>query len=443
MSFSTTNFGCKVFHYIQTFPIAASSLCLLMLSLDRYATVKHPRFTQLRQRQYLPSILSFVSWIGSGILCIPFIFAYKVTTKMLPTSHWSLSDEQKNDEASSFFYHDGNLMVEKNVCSSDYGSDEWHLIFIVTYVCIGFIGPCFGIIFNHLGVRRKLCALSLTARAQHGELPLPMPTILRRPTHMILVTGMTANGLNVQESSQSNFLSPQKSSNRNSKDSESNQCALNRLNCNRRFNGSSGSGINPSSKNGVGGTAEEHRTLIMETKFLGSGPKTPRSVRHVQNQQKRARLPLPPCPPAELPLPQTSTLRSRRRLANILVAAGFIYMLCWLPHVCCLVIREFSINDGCSSTKREFFMLLGFTHSAVSPIIHWILNYNSLRQSSCQPFAKFNSAQRFLRSHLRFTGPPPAPPSSTNEAALGPFNPKFIKQRPQTYKPPASSHFLY
>jgi hypothetical protein len=177
----------------------------------------------------------------------------------------------------------------------------------------------------------------------------------------------------------------------------------------------------------------------------------------------RARLPSPPCPPAELPLPQTSTLRSRRRLANILVAAGFIYMLCWLPHVCCLVIREFNIGDGCSNTAKEFFLLLGewlemlltcglrhllvpppgFTHSAVSPILHWILNYNSLRQSACQPFAKLNSAQRFLRSHLRFTGPPPAAPSSTNEAALGPFNPKFIKQRPQIYKPPASSHYLY
>lgn len=186
-----------------------------------------------------------------------------------------------------------------------------------------------------------------------------------------------------------------------------------------------------------------------------------------QNQQMRARLPSPPCPPAELPIPQTSTLRSRRRLANILVAAGFIFLGCWAPHVICWIFREFSINDGCSGTVREFFMLLGekninikfalrfictykiifspigFSHSAVSPILHWILNYNSLRQSACQPFAKLNSAQRFLRSHLRFTGPPMPPPSSTNEAQLGPFNPKFIKQRPQVYKPPASSHYLY
>lgn len=189
-----------------------------------------------------------------------------------------------------------------------------------------------------------------------------------------------------------------------------------------------------------------------------------RSIRRIQNQQARTRLPSPPCPPAELPLPQTSTLRSRRRLANILVIAGFVFMACWSPHVICLIFREFSITSGCSNTVTEFVMLLGmlysdclsiflrlnfahihtgFAHSTISPILHWILNYNSLRQSACQPFAKLNSAQRFLRSHLRFTGPPPPPASSTNEAALGPFNPRFIKQRPQVHKPPASSHYLY
>ena len=30
-------------------PVAASTICLLMLSLDRYATVKHPRLAQLRK----------------------------------------------------------------------------------------------------------------------------------------------------------------------------------------------------------------------------------------------------------------------------------------------------------------------------------------------------------------------------------------------------------
>lgn len=85
-----------------------------------------------------------------------------------------------------------------------------------------------------------------------------------------------------------------------------------------------------------------------------------RSMRRIKAQQMRAtRAPSPPRPPAELPLPQTSTLRSRKRLANILVIAGFIYAICWLPHVYCLLMKEFSINDGCSHVIREFFMLLG------------------------------------------------------------------------------------
>lgn len=269
-----------------------------MLSLDRYATVKHPRFTQLRQRQYLPSVLAFVSWFGASVLCAPFLLVYKVAISP-PTM--SSSNGLQLNPTTTFPFGDGKIINEKKLCVSDYGSDEWHFVFVVSYVGFAFIVPCCGIIFNHLGgwtpllvtwrrsiidlnafsgVRRKLCALSLTARAQHGELPLPMPTILRRPTHMILVTGMTPNGLNVQDSSlasHDDFLSPQRNSMRNSNGGESNQCGVHRLNSNRRFNGSSGSGINPLNKSGLGGTEEENRNLMAETRFR-SGPRTPRWV---------------------------------------------------------------------------------------------------------------------------------------------------------------------
>lgn len=99
-----------------------------------------------------------------------------------------------------------------------------------------------------------------------------MPTILRRPTHMILVTGMTPNGLNMPDTSQDDYLSPQPSS-KHSNGSESNQCGTNRLSSNRRYNGSSL--VNPtSSKNGLG-TDEENRNLMAETRFR-AGPRTPR-----------------------------------------------------------------------------------------------------------------------------------------------------------------------
>lgn len=134
------------------------------------------------------------------------------------------------------------------------------------------------------GVRRKLCALSLTARAQHGELPLPMPTILRRPTHMILVTGMTPNGLNnVQEASNDDFLSPLKSSaaSNSKQNSAGSENGINRLN-NRRFNGANGGEGSSSARIqmnrtcGLIGTDDESRKL-METKFQVS-PRIPKWV---------------------------------------------------------------------------------------------------------------------------------------------------------------------
>lgn len=90
-----------------------------------------------------------------------------------------------------------------------------------------------------------------------------------------------------------------------------------------------------------------------------------------------------------------------------------------------------------------FTYISGYAHSFLNPILYWILNHNTLRQSSsCAPFLRLAAVQRFIRIRLRVPTAPP-PPSSTNEAALGPFNPRYIKARPQQYRPPASSMNLY
>lgn len=77
----------------------------------------------------------------------------------------------------------------KTLCEPNFGTMQMAGVFLTIYTLLVFILPGIGVILNHLGVHHKLCALSLTARAAHGELPLPMP-IMRRPTHMIIVTGM-------------------------------------------------------------------------------------------------------------------------------------------------------------------------------------------------------------------------------------------------------------
>lgn len=143
-----------------------------MLSLDRYATVKHPRLSQLGQRRYLPIILAISAWISASIICIPILLAYGNYS-----SSGVVGGSNKNKSSVTV------------ICSADYGSRDLHIGFILVHTLLVFVVPGFGVLMNHMGVRKKLCALSLTARAAHGELPLPMP-ILRRPTHMIIVTGM-------------------------------------------------------------------------------------------------------------------------------------------------------------------------------------------------------------------------------------------------------------
>lgn len=171
-------------------PVAASTISLLMLSLDRYATVKHPRLAQLRERRFLPIVLAIGAWFSAVILCTPYLLAYRIGTH-------SYTVEQRISHppaplAMSMKYQQNN----KHTCLPDYGSTHMHVWFICVHTLFVFIFPALGVILNHLGVRKKLCALSLTARAAHGELPLPMP-ILRRPTHMIIVTGMANAGRGV------------------------------------------------------------------------------------------------------------------------------------------------------------------------------------------------------------------------------------------------------
>lgn len=103
------------------------------------------------------------------------------------------------------------------------------------------------------------------------------------------------------------------------------------------------------------------------------------------------------------------------------------------------IYHSLCMNWNLSSVLSIFS---GYSHSAITPIFYWILNHNSLRQSSCLPFMRISAIQRFMRTHLRVRVPPP-PPSSTNEAALGAFNPRYIKAKPQQYRPPASSFNLY
>jgi len=147
----------------------------------------------------------------------------------------------------------------------------------------------------------------------------------------------------------------------------------------------------------------------------------------------------------------------------MLIASAVIFIACWSPHVFCIFYKNFGGKQQCSQISVYLSLLLGesnplvqrdqehsltnesfsgYFYSAISPVIYWALNHNSLRQSPFAPIIRLRSMQNFLRSRFRtYTAPPP--PSSTNEAALGAFNPKLIKLTPKQYRAQDSSHYFY
>ncbi|KAH8281216.1 hypothetical protein KR044_011655 [Drosophila immigrans] len=395
---------CKLIHFVQIMPVAASTISFFMLSLDRYATVKHPRLAQLRRRRYLHVSLAMLSWITSAVISMPFLFAYKIIAKSVVIKGASTSTTPSSVNIS---------------CTSELGANVMFMSFIIFHTIVVFVLPGIGVLLNHYGVRRKLCALSLTARAAHGELPLPMP-ILRRQTHMVIVTGCA----NAQQAACGGVTTVDDTSNGNG-------------NVEGQFAVSPGDIQLHNLKPGSSAALEPGS-------YRSSNPISPRAMREIRAHSQRQRIPRSSRGPATpgMPLPQTSTLRSRRHLANMLVASALIFIVCWAPHVFCVLYKNFGYKQYCSKASIYFSLLLGYFYSAISPVIYWALNNNSLRQSPCAPIIRLRSMQNFLRSRFRSHTVPPAA-SSTNEAALGAFNPKLIKLTPKQYRAQASSHYLY
>lgn len=61
-------------------PVAASTLSLMMLSLDRYAAVKHPRVLARMGRQSgLPAAMAVFVWFGATAVSAPIIAVRSVT----------------------------------------------------------------------------------------------------------------------------------------------------------------------------------------------------------------------------------------------------------------------------------------------------------------------------------------------------------------------------
>lgn len=106
--------------------MCASTLSMMAISVDRYLTIKNHRPAgQVVRRRYVLTTAVGITWFCAAIFSC---------TQLIPRLAWKRA-------------------------------------MTLTRVILVHIIPALVVLISHLGVHSKLTALSLTARAKHGELP--------------------------------------------------------------------------------------------------------------------------------------------------------------------------------------------------------------------------------------------------------------------------------
>ncbi|KAJ8984281.1 hypothetical protein NQ317_009765, partial [Molorchus minor] len=254
--------------------ISASTFSVMAVSVDRYFTVKNYRpIGQVASRRQILSIAVLATWLSAAVLAsVQILSKYK---------------------------------------------QAWKRGIIIGRITVVHVIPVFTVLLSHWRVHSKLTALSLTARAKHGELPLPIP-LIRRPIHVIIVAGI---------------------------------------------------------------------------------PKGSDQIRNPNDQDA-----------IEEAQPPTSTLRSRRRLARWLIVLSVMFLMCWSPYI---AYQIYELVSASSEFAQKITLFIGHVHSALGPIFYCFMN------NKWPNICKTLREKRMNRSA-----------SSTNEAALGPFHPRFIRPPP-------------
>lgn len=139
-------------------PAVASTLLLMMLSLDRYIAIQHPlMFSLIRDENKLPKIMTISSWVVAVLVCSPILIVRSVTLNHTCEEFWLDSNVRK--------------------------------IYVLVFISVLYAIPSLTVGLCHLSVGNRIYATSLMAAAANGDIPLPMP-LMTRPKDMIIVASV-------------------------------------------------------------------------------------------------------------------------------------------------------------------------------------------------------------------------------------------------------------
>ncbi|XP_075214940.1 cholecystokinin receptor type A [Lycorma delicatula] len=360
---------------LQGVPVAASTLSLMMLSLDRYASIEHPHLlSQLRQNRSLHIYMNMIVWFLALLAYSPLLYSR-------------------------------SLVSSNQHCEEIWPSYTMRVSFTLCQVIVVYLVPGLTVAACHHAVGHKLYAASLVAAAANGDIPLPMP-ILGRPKEVIIVASVQHDV-------------PSKVIHFRNKDDSDEEGA-----------GGGGGGNDVTDFRRGKGSRQQQRNKLQQ--------KTTRTQATINR--------VPSKPPLTKQMSRQS-LHSRRRLANMLVALVVVFATCWLPYV---ILKVYSIDPDANVNLIQnllpFCLLLGHTHSAINPIVYWFLNRQSINLTVfCGHWLMRNGSQSD-KGNFRFlpTKDKDRRPSSTNEAALGIFHPRYTvpKARPKPQPRESSQYYV-
>ncbi|XP_060851009.1 annetocin receptor isoform X1 [Rhopalosiphum padi] len=137
-------------------PMAASTLSLMTQSIDRYSSIKHPRHNRLHRDKHPAYLVSGVvaAWTVAVVVSVP-RYAWPV--------HRLMADMR------------------------------WTRYYETCYVAVVFAVPWAAVAFSQRAVSRTLYITSLKAAAARGQLPLPMPIMTAECKQVILVASIQKN----------------------------------------------------------------------------------------------------------------------------------------------------------------------------------------------------------------------------------------------------------
>lgn len=140
----------------------------------------------------------------------------------------------------------------------------------------------------------------------------------------------------------------------------------------------------------------------------------------------------------------TQSLQSRRRLATMLMILALVFAISWLPYVTYRIYLEFAPDPDINLMKLfiPFCLLIGHMHSAVNPIVYWLMNRQAIQMNfsfkTLLPWnwckRKNSCFRRYINYFRREDDDHYSRSSTTNEAQLGAFHPRFT--RPRNYEGP-------